>query len=495
MKSQILFFTALLFSFVQGTAQYTLAQNASNDPLTVDPLLYNISETAVHNSWNANTLEEPNTVYLNFQTDTTKLKWHQTDTGRSLITSGALIGLGLYTYKDNGFLNRVSIKEGINRYLPNFEDDIDDYTQYIPYAAIYALDVAGVPSKHNTMRKTTALAIGTVTSLAVIQGLKYSIAETRPDGSQNNSFPSGHTATAFMGAHMLHKEYGERSIYYSIGGYLLATVTGVFRQLNDKHWISDVLVGAGLGIAITEFSYFANERWFWQDRGINEIEYQPEKEPNYFRPSFLGVKVGYSGLTESFVNEDAGLQAQNGFYVGVDGAWFFSKNFGIGAEVGFQSFPISVDRSIQDEIRADGYEFLFQPMGNTKNLIGPHAQITREKSVLGVKALFGVAKIANTKVYLQNITNDEPTTDDDIIYAEIDPVAKFAWSAGAYYRFLINKRLAVGAFIDYNATDLESDLVYIEDFDPNEAPIYAQESLKSAFNSISAGVSFNVMIW
>jgi hypothetical protein len=495
MKLYSLLFLALFFSATQGFSQYTLAPDSSAEDPALPSMPYQLSNLSLENSF-SNTVysKEIDALNLLYQTDPLKPKWHKTDTGKSLIASGALIGVGLFTYKDSGFMNRVSIKEGINRYLPNFEDDVDDYIQYIPYASVYALDAFGVRSKHNTWRKTTTLATGVATSLIVIQGLKYGIAEPRPDGSANNSFPSGHTATAFMGAHILHKEYGERSIYYSVGGYLLATVTGIFRQLNDKHWISDVLVGAGLGIAITEFSYFVNDK-FWKGEGINDITINPEKEPNYMRPSYLGVKLGYAGLTDAFVSSDAGFSAQNGFSIAADGAWFFSRNFGIGAEVGFQSFPIKVDRAVQDEIRVDGYEFAFQPMGNTKNLIGPHAQITKEKSVLGAKVLFGYAKIADTKIYLQNITNDEPTTEDDILYAQIESKSKFAWSAGLYYRFLINKRLALGAYLDYNVTDLDGTLSYIEDFDPNQEPVYAQEPLKTAFNSISAGASFNVMIW
>ena len=48
--------------------------------------------------------------------------------------------------------------------------------------------------------------------------------EMRPDGSTANSWPSGHTATSFVGATILHKEYGlTRSPWYSIAGYSLAT--------------------------------------------------------------------------------------------------------------------------------------------------------------------------------------------------------------------------------------------------------------------------------
>ncbi|MGB5171239.1 MAG: hypothetical protein WBN69_07395, partial [Eudoraea sp.] len=156
-------------------------------------------------------IEEP--TFYNPFADTTKIKksWAKTDTGTSLIVSAGLIGLGLYTYKDEGFLNRRDVKDVINRYLPNYENKVDDYIQYLPYAATFALDPLGVESRHTAMRKlsTTATAIGL--NLIVIQGLKYSIAEPRPDNSGDNSFPSGHTATAFTGAHLLHKEYSHKS--------------------------------------------------------------------------------------------------------------------------------------------------------------------------------------------------------------------------------------------------------------------------------------------
>ena len=38
-------------------------------------------------------------------------------------------------------------------------------------------------------------------------------------------------------------------------GYLFATTTGVFRVLNNKHWVGDVLVGAGIGILVTDLVY------------------------------------------------------------------------------------------------------------------------------------------------------------------------------------------------------------------------------------------------
>ena len=424
--------------------------------------------------------------------DTTKTKWAHTDTGKTLIASGALIALGLYTYKDEGFMNRVDIKEGINRYLPDFENRIDDYTQYIPYAAVYALDAFGVKSKHKFWRKTSTIATAGGATLLVVQGMKYGIGELRPDGSANNAFPSGHTAAAFVGAHILHKEYGDRSIYYSIGGYFLAAFTGIFRQLNDRHWISDVLVGAGIGLSLTELAYFLNSKW-WKDEGINDIEIN-RKPPNKLRPSFIGVKAGWAGLTDEFNDPEAGISAKNGFSLSVEGAWFFSRWLGVGGELGFQSFPIKLADFVQDEVRQEGFEFAFQPVGSSKTLIGPYIQWSKNKSMLGAKVLLGTARIADTEVFLQPLVDDDPTESDDITYAQIEPVTNFAWSTGIYYRWLIDERLALGVYLDYNATDLDSTLRFIDDFD-TDPPTIVEEPLTGTFNSIAAGVSFSVMIW
>jgi hypothetical protein len=95
-----------------------------------------------------------------------------------------------------------------------------------------------------------------------VNGLKYTVKRIRPDGSRHNSFPSGHTATAFMTATMLHKEYGWRSPWFSIGGYTAAAVTGVSRILNNKHWMTDVASGAAIGIGSVHLGYFITDKIF-----------------------------------------------------------------------------------------------------------------------------------------------------------------------------------------------------------------------------------------
>ncbi|MDO9261124.1 MAG: phosphatase PAP2 family protein [Flavobacteriaceae bacterium] len=68
-------------------------------------------------------------------------------------------------------------------------------------------------------------------------------------------FLRGHTAKAFMGAEFLYQEYKEVSPWFGIAGYLVAAGTGTLRIYNDKHWLTDVVAGAGIGILSTKMAY------------------------------------------------------------------------------------------------------------------------------------------------------------------------------------------------------------------------------------------------
>ena len=77
--------------------------------------------------------------------------------------------------------------------------------------------------------------------------LKITTHKLRPDESDNMSFPSGHTSSAFSGASFIHFRYGFK---YSIPLYFLASFTGYSRIYADKHYIEDVIAGAGLAILL-----------------------------------------------------------------------------------------------------------------------------------------------------------------------------------------------------------------------------------------------------
>jgi membrane-associated phospholipid phosphatase len=132
---------------------------------------------------------------------------------------------------------------------------IDNYLQYSPAAFTLGLDAFGVKGKHNFKEKIIIYALTTVFTTALAQSLKYSFHRIRPDSSASNAFPSGHTATAFAAAEFLNTEYGGRSIWYGIAGYSVAGATGLLRIYNNRHWLTDVIAGAGIGFISTRLSY------------------------------------------------------------------------------------------------------------------------------------------------------------------------------------------------------------------------------------------------
>jgi Membrane-associated phospholipid phosphatase len=145
--------------------------------------------------------------------------------------------------------NREIIEHGFTR------KRIDDYSQLAPAIAVYGLDFAGIKARHNFRDRTIVMATSYIIMGATVQTMKNTVNVERPDGSNNKSFPSGHTATAFVGAHILFKEYKDASPWIGIAGYAVATGTGALRVLNKKHWVSDVATGAGIGILSAEVGY------------------------------------------------------------------------------------------------------------------------------------------------------------------------------------------------------------------------------------------------
>jgi membrane-associated phospholipid phosphatase len=167
-----------------------------------------------------------------------------------------------------GVLNKVNGLQGIdygarhevNKH-PNASFPYDDYIQYLPAAAVYGVGYVGVKAKHNVRDRTLIMATSYLIEAISVNITKNTTRVRRPDNSNSHSFPSGHTATAFVGAHILFKEYKDISPWIGIAGYGVATATGAMRVLNNKHWVSDVVAGAGLGILCVEMGYMLLPVW------------------------------------------------------------------------------------------------------------------------------------------------------------------------------------------------------------------------------------------
>jgi membrane-associated phospholipid phosphatase len=174
----------------------------------------------------------------------------------------ALTALSLLSYTDNETLDRVEFKELRDRTIPTYRHRIDNYLQYAPMAAVYGLNLAGIKGKNDFANRTALMVKSGLLVAAMTFPLKKITAVPRPDTGERNSFPSGHTATAFAAATFMAKEYGHISKWYSIGAYSVATGVGVMRMMNNRHWVSDVLAGAAVGILSTNVVYLTHQyKW------------------------------------------------------------------------------------------------------------------------------------------------------------------------------------------------------------------------------------------
>lgn len=175
---------------------------------------------------------------------------------QALIPSTVLIGFGVIGLESHALKDLNSdTKNELNEHIDE-KVSIDDFSQYSPFLTVYALDAAGIKSKNNFKDRTIILATSYLIMGTAVNISKWTGNEVRPDKSSNNSFPSGHTATAFMGAEFLYQEYKHESIWYGISGYAVAAGTGFFRMYNNRHWLTDISAGAGIGILSTKIAYW-----------------------------------------------------------------------------------------------------------------------------------------------------------------------------------------------------------------------------------------------
>lgn len=217
--------------------------------------------------------------------------------------------------------------------LTDFKTGIDDYTQFFGPAMVVGLKLGGYEGRSDWPRLLASAGMSYALMAGFVNGIKYTAKEMRPDGSTANSWPSGHTATAFVGATLLHKEYGlTRSPWWSVAGYGVATATGVMRVLNNRHWVSDVMSGAGIGILSGELGYALCDLLF-KGKGLlrNDIVMDHEK-PSFFSIS-MGVGLGGKDLEFESEGEKVGLKFRHATVVDAEGAYFFNKYVGVGGRL------------------------------------------------------------------------------------------------------------------------------------------------------------------
>ncbi|MBQ9864181.1 MAG: phosphatase PAP2 family protein [Bacteroidales bacterium] len=176
--------------------------------------------------------------------------WQQSIAPAALIGTGTAISFTpLHTHFD----------DNINNWLqhdghPRFE--VENYLQYTTLASVFILKACNIESRHSWRDLVCLEAGASIFAFSINTGLKHALHVERPYDGVYNSFPSGHTVTAFLGAEILRREYGEEYPAIAVAGYTVATGIGVMRMYNNRHWASDVLAGAGIGILSASLMYW-----------------------------------------------------------------------------------------------------------------------------------------------------------------------------------------------------------------------------------------------
>lgn len=169
----------------------------------------------------------------------------------------------------NGYFRHInnSVKNGMDHIRGDHYFRIDDNAQYLPIIAYVGLDYIGVRAKHSLRERVAVGITSYITMAAIVNATKYTIKEKRPDSSARQSFPSGHTATVFTGAELIREEYGTVP---GIAAYSIATGVAFLRLYNGRHWMNDVIAGAGVGILSARIGYWMlplYQKWFGWDNG------------------------------------------------------------------------------------------------------------------------------------------------------------------------------------------------------------------------------------
>jgi len=190
---------------------------------------------------------------------------------RSLIFPASLCVAGVIV-KETSF--RKDFQEDIQKANWHFNTHIDDYTQYVPMVELLTADLCYSKSKNEIFQQAKNLAISQLLTGIIVTALKVTTNVTRPDGMPH-SFPSGHTSYAFTGATALYLEYKDSNQMIAYSGFGFSTATGMLRVINNRHWISDVLVGAGIGMLTTKLTWYVNPFSNWKPFKSKNIAVYP----------------------------------------------------------------------------------------------------------------------------------------------------------------------------------------------------------------------------
>lgn len=247
-------------------------------------------------------------------------------------------------------------------FTPSFSYKADEVLRFVPAMALVSMKALGMESR---TEKWSELIVRSAVSTAImglaVESTKRLAGRIRPDGSDDRSFPSGHTAAAFLTASLFVKEYGHLNPWYSVGAYGMATSTAMLRRINDKHWMSDVMVGAGIGILSVELGYALADIFYKTDRETDRYPRSDEK-----RSTFAGIYTSYLlPHTLTGKTENRNIRSRMGYSAGMEVIHFFTPHWGVNGRIGITSSQMEAKTEKGD------YRVCEEPLDHVNIIVGP----------------------------------------------------------------------------------------------------------------------------
>ncbi len=210
---------------------------------------------------------------------------------------------------------------------------------FLLFSLVCVVCRAGEPSdsiggrSRQWLADVTGAAMGLAVNASATELLKHTVSESRPDRSDNRSFPSRHTSYAFtlasIGAHELYS----CSPLWVLASHAAADAVAMQRVCAFRHYPGDVLAGAALGLLSAELGY-----------GLSRLIF-----PSPHRRATLSPMHNASGLSVSTTaliplrSHSHGSAVGCGVESSLRGTLALGRSFGAGATLGLRSQPVYAD--------------------------------------------------------------------------------------------------------------------------------------------------------